>query len=147
MQKLKIQAHEWVVVCDGRKALILENVGDDKFPNLRCREEYEHEDLPTHAQGTSEPGRMQQSMGPRSAIEQTDWHDEAERAFLAKLGHRLNAAVTNGETKTMIVVASPRALGMLRQDYSAAVKHAIRAEIHKDYVKAPIHEIERHLFG
>ena len=147
MQKLKIEAHEWVVVCDGRKALILENIGDGKFPNLRCKEEHEHEEPPSHELGTQAPGRMRQPMGPRSAVEQTDLHDESERAFLVKLGHRLDAAVTKGETKAMIVVAPPRALGMLRQDYSPAVKRALKAEVDKDFVKSPIHEIERHLFG
>ena len=57
MKKLHILPHEWVVVCDGRKALILENVGDDRFPNLRCREEHDHPDPPTHELGTSGPGR------------------------------------------------------------------------------------------
>lgn len=147
MEKLKIQPHEWVVVCDGRKALILENVGDEKFPNLRCKEEREHEDPPSRLQGTQTPGRVQQMAGPRSAIEQTDWHDEAERAFLGQLGQRLDAAVTQGETKAMIIVAPPRALGVLRRDYSPAVKRALKAEVDKDFVKTPIHEIERHLFG
>ena len=35
MAKLKLHPGEWVVVCDGAKALVLENVGDEKFPNLR----------------------------------------------------------------------------------------------------------------
>ena len=147
MQKLKIQPHEWVVVCDGRKALILENVGDEKFPNLRCKEEHEHKDLPSHLQGTERPGRVQQAMGPRSAVAETDWHDEAERAFLAKLGQRLDAAVTKGETKAIIVVAPPRALGMLRHDYTPAIKRVLKGEVDKDLVKTPIHEIEQHLFG
>ena len=33
MSKLLIQQGEWVVVCDGAKALVLENAGDAKFPN------------------------------------------------------------------------------------------------------------------
>lgn len=147
MEKLKIQPREWVVVCDGRKALILENVGDEKFPTLKCKEEREHKDLPSHLQGTQTPGRVQQAFGPRSAIEQTDWHDEAERAFLGQLSQRLDAAVTHGETKAMIIVAPPRALGVLRRDYSPAVKRAVKAEVDKDFVKTPIDEIQRHLFG
>ena len=44
MSKLKIGQGEWVVVCDGAKALVLENAGDEKFPNLKTREVYEQED-------------------------------------------------------------------------------------------------------
>ena len=147
MEKLKVLPHEWVVVCDGRKALILENVGDEKFPNLKCKEEREQPYLPSHLLGTQAPGRVQQAGGPRSAIEQTDWHDESERAFLTQLVHHLDAAVAKGETKAIIIVAPPRALGMLRHGYSPALKRVLKAEVDKDLVKTPIHEIERHLFG
>jgi protein required for attachment to host cells len=34
---------------------------------------------------------------------------------------------------------------MLRPAYSNALRGAIRAEIDKDLVKMPVHEIERHL--
>ena len=93
MQKLHVLPHEWVVVCDGRKALILENLGDAKFPNLRCREEHEHPNPPTHAQGTAPPGKVQPSVGTaRSAVEQTDWHELSEQRFLSWLAHHLDAA-------------------------------------------------------
>ena len=83
MNKIKIKTGDWVVVCDGRKALILENVGDHAFPVLHTKEVREHPDLSTSEQGSDGPGRVHQSMGrARSATEQTDWHDLAERAFL-----------------------------------------------------------------
>ena len=60
--------------------MILENAGDEVFPNLRMHEVYEHDDAKTHEQGTDAPGRSVNSVGSaRSAMEQTDWHDEAER--------------------------------------------------------------------
>ena len=143
-----IEKGDWVVVCDGRKALILENAGDAKFPNLRTRETHEHPDLSTHEQGTSPPGRSFQSMGHgRSAVSQTDWHDEAERTFLHDLAARLNSAVASGQTKAVTMIAAPRALGMIRHNYSPALRAAIVQEIHKDLVKTPVYEIERMLVG
>jgi protein required for attachment to host cells len=144
MKQTRPRSDEWVVVCDGRKALILENVGDDKFINLRNKEVHEHADPPTHALGTDTPGRTHPSIGTaRSAMEQVDWHDASERAFLEKLVQRLDVALTAEETKAFVVIAAPRALGMLRSAYSPAVRRAIKAEIGKDYVKMPIHEIEK----
>jgi protein required for attachment to host cells len=143
---MKIRAGEWVVVCDGAKALILENAGDATFPNLKTREVHEQDDAKTHEQGTDAPGRTFQSVGSRrSAVEQADWHDQAEQRFLIELAKRLDAAVTAGETKSMIIVAPPRALGVLRQAYPNALRDAVKAEIDKDYVKMPVHEIEKHL--
>jgi protein required for attachment to host cells len=43
------------------------------------------------------------------------------------------------------MVAAPRALGMLREAYPGQLNPAIREEIGKDYVKMPVHEIEKHL--
>ena len=148
MTKMKIGTGDWIVVCDGRKALILENLGDRVFPNLHTREVHEQPDLPTHAQGSAPPGRVHQSMGSaRSSIEQTDWHDESERSFLKALAGRLDIAVTTGETSALTMVASPRALGMIRSDYSPAVRKALRGEVAKDLVKMPVHEIEKQLLS
>lgn len=148
MTKIKIGAGAWVVVCDGRKALILENVGDRLYPTLHTKEVREHPDSSTSAQGSDAPGRVHQSMdGARSSVDQTDWHDESERAFLKALADRLNVAVTTGETTALTMVASPRALGMIRPAYSAAVRKALHGELGKDLVKMPVHEIEKQLLS
>ena len=57
----------------------------------------------------------------------------------------LDAALATGKTKSVILVAPPRALGMIRPAYSHALRAAVRAEVDKDLVKLPIHEIEKHL--
>jgi len=148
MSKLLIRNGEWVVVCDGAKALVLENVGDNKFPNLKTVDVFEQENLATRDIGTDAPGRSFSSVGGgRSAVEQTDWHDQAERSFLVDLAKHLDVSLTAGKTKSFIVVAPPRALGMLRPAYSHQVKNAVRAELDKDYVKMPVHQIEKQLTG
>ncbi len=148
MTGLSIRNGEWVVVCDGAKALVLENTGDAKFPNLKTIEVFEQKDLTTREQGADAPGRTHSSVGHgRSAVTQTDWHDQAEQTFLTDLVHHLDAAVGAGRTKSMIVIAPPRALGMLRPAYSHGLKGAVRAELDKDLVKMPVHEIEKRLSG
>jgi protein required for attachment to host cells len=143
---MKIDHGMWVVVCDGAKALVLENTGNRKTPTLKTREVYEQDDPKTHEMGTDKPGRSFGSVGNvRSAMEQTDWHDQAEQRFLVKLAARLDKAVLGGETPSLIVVAPPRATGVLRRAYSSHVRQALRAEVEKDYVKMPIDEITRHL--
>lgn len=148
MQKIRIEEGDWVVVCDGKKALILENIGDGKFPNLKTRNVFEQDNPLTHEQGSDAPGRSIQSVGSaRSAMEQTDWHEQAEKDFLHTLAGRLDTAIGAGDVSSLVMVAPPRALGIIRQAYSAHVRHALRAEIDKDFVKMPVHEIERHLTG
>ena len=146
MQKLKIRQGDWVVVCDGKKALVLENAGDEKFLNLKTREVYEQPDLKTRELGTDAPGRAFNSVGAgRSALEPTDWHAQEEDRFLCKLADRLDAAVNAGQAQALILIAPPRALGVLRPAYSHALKGAVRAEVDKDLVKQPVAEIEKRL--
>jgi protein required for attachment to host cells len=146
MSELLIRHGEWVVVCDGAKALVLENAGDAKFPNLKMREVYEQKDIPTRLLGADKPGRTHSSVGQNSsAVTQTDWHNQAEQAFLTHLAQKLDAEVIAGKVKSLILVAPPRALGMIRHAYSHALRGAIRTEIDKDLVKHPVHDIEKHL--
>jgi protein required for attachment to host cells len=146
MHNLRIHNGDWVVVCDGAKALILENAGDAVALNLKTKEVREQPDQKTHEQGTDAPGRAINSIDSRrSAMEQTNWHEQGEQRFLTELSKRLNAAVIAGEAKSLILIAPPRALGVIRQAATPNLRKAVRAEIDKDFVKMPVHEIEKHL--
>jgi protein required for attachment to host cells len=141
-----VRRGDWVVVCDGKKALVLENVGDTKVVSLKTREIHEQPDRKTSEQGTDKPGRSVNSIDSRrSAMEQTDWHDQEEERFLQRLASRLDAEVNAGNAKSVIIVAPPRALGVLRQAYSQNLRNALRAEIDKDLVRMPVDEIEKRL--
>ena len=143
---LRIRNGHWVVVCNGAKAIVLVNEGDAGLVNLVTKEAAAMDDPPTAEQGTDRPGRVHQRFGPsRSAVEQTDWHDEAERAFLQDLAGRLDKAVAGGDASGIVLVAPPRAMGMLRAEMSDRVAKAIEAEITKDYTGMPVDQIEKHL--
>ena len=146
MHNLRIHNGDWVVVCDGAKALILENAGDAISLNLKTKEVHSQPDPRTHEQGTDAPGRSVNSIDSRrSAMEQTDWHDQEEERFLQRLASRLDAEVNAGNAKSVIMVAPPRALGVLRQAYSQNLRNVLRAEIDKDLVRMPVDEIEKRL--
>ena len=148
MPKVKIEQGDWVVVCDGQKALILENAGDEKFPNFKTRNVLEQENPPTHVQGTDAPGRGHGAPGHNGGgIEQTDWHRQEEERFLRRLVGDLETAVKKGDAKSMVIVAPPRALGVIREASSKNLKAALRAEIDRDYVRLPVYQIEKHLTG
>ncbi len=146
MTDIRIDRGAWVVVCDGTKALVLENVGSPTAPALKTLEVHDQVDPKTSQQGTDAPGRAFNSVSPaRSAMDQTDWHAQAEFRFLADIARRLEAAVTAGATRALVLIAPPRALGMIRRCYSDRVLGALRAEIDRDLVRLPIPEIERRL--
>ena len=84
-------------------------------PQLKTVQVFEQKDLATHVLGTDARAVLQFFGSARSAVEQTDWHDQAERAFLTQLAQHLEEALASGKTKSLIIVASPRALGMIRR--------------------------------
>ena len=136
----------WVLVCDGRKALLLQNQGDDVYPKLETREVLEHEDRPTHTMGSDAPGRTFGSAGGRrAAVESTDMQDEAEAKFLKSVAGKVNSGAEDGFIKHLIVVAPARALSVLRHAFSKRAKSALKAEVDKDLVRMPVFEIEKHL--
>lgn len=91
-------------------------------------------------------GRTYDAMdGSRSSVEGTDWHQEAEAAFLRGIATKLDDLVRSRGIKALIVAAPPKPLGILRDAVTPAVRAVLSAEIPKDLVKLPTLEIERHL--
>lgn len=146
MAKVGLTNNLWVLVCDGRKALLLQNMGDRTYPKLEMRESFEHDLPPTHELGTDQPGRLFSGAGGRrSATEPADYHAQEEQRFLAHLAQHVDRYATEHKIHDLVIVAPPRALGNLRNALSAHVRSLIRAEVDKDYVSQPVYEIEKHL--
>ncbi len=148
MTGIKIPWHGWVTVCDGSKALLLRNDGDEVLINLQVFDTLKEHHLATHEIGSDRPGRVFESATTaRSANQETDLHDQAESEFLAKLAERLDRLVQEQSVKHLVLVAPPRALGQLRTMLSPIVQAVIQAEIDKDLVNQPVYRIEKHLAG
>ena len=136
-----------ILVGDGRKALFLRNDGDETFMNLKLEQVYEHDNPPTHAQGSEGPGRVSKAAysAQRSAVEAVDWHDLEENRFARKVAADLEKLVLERKTRAIVVIAPPRTLAVLREAFHHDVQKCIVAELHKDLTKHPVMEIEKHL--
>ncbi len=146
MKNLKIPSESWVVVCDGQKALFLQNEGDSELLNLKPVEILAESHARTSELGTDRPGRSFQSQGhSRSAAEATDLHAQAEADFLHKIAQLIDAAAREGKTKHLVLVAPPKALGLIRGWLTPAAQAIVKAEIHKDLAHLTVGAIEEHL--
>jgi protein required for attachment to host cells len=149
MNTVKLPHKAWILVGDGRKALVLRNEGDETFPNLQTTTVFK--DLPNPATselGTDRPGRAVEHLtGRRSGMEATDWHEIAEQRFAQSVASTLCARDDAGDISALIVVAPPKTLAELRDSFSESLKRKIVAEVNKDLTRHPVHEIERLLTG
>jgi protein required for attachment to host cells len=122
-----------VLVGDGRKALFLRNKGGAGHPDLFAEHIMEQDNPATREQGTDRPGRYEGPAGaPRSAVEQTDWHQQAEDRFAVRVAQVLYKKAHEHEFERLIVVAAPRTLGTLRSAFRKEVAQKVTAEIPKD---------------
>jgi protein required for attachment to host cells len=147
--EIPIPHHAWVLVGDGRKALVLRNDGDARFPNLKTVSVFDGGRVPATAElGTDKPGRAVNARdGRRSSMEQTDWHELEEKRFAGDVAQALEQRHAAGEFGALVVVAPPRTLAELRRSFSGGLQAKVIAEVDKDLTKHPVHEIERLLFS
>ncbi len=135
-----------VLVCDGRKALVFQNDGSAAAPRLRLLEQHEApRNPPTHDQGADRPGRTDSGQGRKSAVSQTDFHDEAERAFAIETSGRLDRSVRTLRAKSLVIVAPPRTLAILRDHMTAGLTAVLVGEVAADLTRHTVPDIENHL--
>ena len=132
----------WVLVADGAKALLLENIGDADLPVLELRRLDARDNPPTHDQGRDRPGRASGTPGPRrSALQESDWHRLAEDRFADDLAAMLRRRAERSGFKRLIIVAAPKTLGEMRQAIHRTVADRIVAELAMDLTNHPLDEI------
>jgi protein required for attachment to host cells len=146
MIDVRISQGTWVVICDGAKALVLENTADGPYPVLRTQEIFKQPHEPDRELGTDKPGRAHRAEGVgASAVEETDWHQQAEEEFLKGVAAKLDTLVQDKGIKRLVLVAPPRALGVLRTCLGEHSQAALVVELAKDLTNFPVDQIERYL--
>jgi protein required for attachment to host cells len=140
-QAIRIPAKALVLVADARKALFISNAGNAIEPQLQIDKVLEAAaNPPTHAQGVDRPGRV--AMGShRSAVDQTDWHEQGEAQFAELVMETL----AGQSARALILVAAPAFLAELRHRMPQQMKERVLAEIPKDLTHLPLRDIEAHL--
>ena len=130
---MKIDHGTLVMVADGSKMLLFRNEGDPAYPRLALEEQAKLDNPAGRDQASDAPGRAFSSIGTaRSAVEQTDFHQQAEDRFAADAVALLNARALAGDYERLIIVAPPRMLGEMRKHYHKALEERLTGEIAKD---------------
>lgn len=135
----------WVVVADGEKALFLENTTDGENPYLQVRRKDEQDNPPDREQSPNQRGRVADGpdrKGPRSAFEETDWHQLANERIPADLAEILYKKAHHGAFDRLVLVAAPNALGDLRVQLHQEISGCVVGEITKTLTNHSLDDIE-----
>jgi len=146
MTRMTAKQIEWVLVFDGAKALIFENEGFHDAPDLKILKKREGDNRPDREIKTDAPGRMPDTgKGQVSAMEEADFHDQAEARFVADLADELSKAAMNDKFDRLYVFGAKHALGRFRDSAHETLTDRIALEMAGDYVNHPVLELEKRL--
>ncbi len=141
---MQIPHNSYVLIADGKKSLFFRNEGDGEYPNLVVERKDGHADQEDREIKTDDRGRTAASVGTaRSAMDEADFHQQAEDRFAAETAEMLNARALRQEFEQLFVVAPPRTLGELRKHYHKEVEKRLAGELAKDLTSHPVEEIEK----
>lgn len=128
-----IKSGTLVLVADGRKMMLLQNVGSATSPALAALAEEEADNPSTHEQGSDRPGRTQSRVGPRrSSYADTDWQEQGEELFARHAANVLESVAEQEPDAEIVVIAAPQTLGKLRGQYGDQTARRLKCEIAKD---------------
>jgi protein required for attachment to host cells len=138
----------WLVTLDGARANFYRLARDGDRLRLIPTGAMEGTRKLTQDLTSDRPGHTQESVGgARHAMEpRTTAHDHAEQTFIAQVAHELAAKAAEKAFDDIIVVAAPRALGTLRQDFDGHFAgRYVSLEIPGDWTKMSPDDAACHL--
>lgn len=137
-----------VLVTDGRKLLFLRNHGDESRIDLRTEAHDERTDQSNSELKTDAPGTSFQSFSSsRSSYEETDFHQQEEDRWVKDAADELKKRALRNDFDALVIIAPPKALGVLRKDLHKEVERRVVATYNKEMTDRPIPDIEDLLVG
>ena len=140
---MSLPTNALVLVADGRKMLFLRNHGDANQIDLRTEAHDERQDAKTSEMGTDGPGTQAQRGGyGRPAVEQTDYHQQAEDRWAKDAADELTRRVLAHDFESLAIIAPPKLLGELRKHLHKEVERRLACTINKEMTGRTTADIE-----
>lgn len=137
-----ISRKAWVVVADGARANIYENVGEIGEINLKLVLSVDQHNAGKRDNGHEHTSQAQGGEGHhKSAMEPKDPQAKEKHNFIQLLIDGLNYDVQSGQCSEIVLIASPVALGDMRKHMPAGLAAKVVKEINKDYTHMPANEL------
>lgn len=138
---MRINNRTLVLVADGQSATFFQNTGSGEVIKLD----------PVHTMGlfneadrdlsADRPGHASVGMSDRrTSYEHHDRHEANETAFLKGVAGIADQLMADHDN--LVLIAAPRALGVLREALSSSVMDKVSTQMDKDYTKTALPELE-----
>lgn len=133
----------WVLLANGGRARILQNLDSDDHPNLAPVDSWRHDNPPDRDQVTDRPGRFHDD-GPhqRSGAGRSDHHEMEKHRFAKDVAERVTAMARERKFDRLVVFAAPNILSDLRENFDQEVDRRLVATVDKDITRQEIGAVE-----
>lgn len=129
-----------LVVADGRKARVFEEAR--RGGALHERAEWLSELPPFSVGEAGSPGRVYDRFGHAGhGVTSQSPHDKAEHEFLAGLVEQLDWIMREQEFDDLVLIAAPKALGVLREVLPKGLVHKLKGSDAHDRLAASIEDL------
>lgn len=139
----------WILIADAAQARIARNDGPGHGITLAYDETFHGRNVAGRDIMADRPGRAFDSagQGPHAMEPHSDPREVEKRRFLREMVALLDDAAKKNRFDRLVLVAPPRALGMLRAELSEYLRAQLDGEVGKDLTQVPVHELASHLGG
>lgn len=132
----------WLVVADGAKARFFDtNLKGEPFEELETLENERGRERNREME-RDRPGRTQSGGGQRSAYDEGDKRDIVEAQFAGRVADYLEKARQDDKFDDLVVLAAPKFLGQLRNDFPDSLENAVRFDETVNLTKASRSELQ-----
>lgn len=133
-----------VLVADGRKMLFFRNHGDENQIDLRTEAHDERRDAKDSELKTDSPGAQSPRVGiGRDTMAETDFHQQEEDVWVKDAAAQLKQRALRNDFEALVIIAPPKALGVLRKALHKEVERRIVLTLNKEMTDKPVPDIEQ----
>ncbi|MCW8836863.1 MAG: host attachment protein [Rhodospirillales bacterium] len=136
----------WLLVTDGARARIFLNEGRGKGLVRAFDNDFAASHAPSRDISADRPGRHAQPGGGKHGVApRADAHKLEKEKFLKDMAGVLDEGAGSGKFASVVLVAPPESLGILRRESSKRVTGAVTKEVNKDLTHLSDAELQAHL--
>lgn len=147
LNMLKKKKREWIVLADRAHAEIYTRHYVNGALRQHLRLEHPAARLHQKDQGTDRPGRGNRPVGKQhhSYSDHADFPAAESAAFLKEISREIDQAARNGELDSIILIALPKTLAMIKSEFSTQTNAKVAGEYAKNLVRVPEHELPQRI--
>lgn len=144
---LKKKRREWIVIADRAHAQIYTRHYINGAMQQHIALEHPAARQHQHDQGTDRPGRGKRPSGRQhhAYSDHADFPAAESAAFLKEVSREIELAARNDELDSLILVALPKTLALIKSEFSALTNAKVTGEYAKNLVNLPESELPERL--